>query len=238
MVKQQQNSLAMARLIILLYDNSKKFETTSNGVKITGGLQDKDGQLGSSGQVLSSTGTQLNWIDAGSGPQGAQGCSGCSRFCRIYWSYRTHWSSTGAQGVHGATGSTGPAGSTGPQGADGGSVTVSTSAPGSASSGDLWWNSENGKLYVYYTDGDSTNQWVVSNNQGPVGPTGPQGATGATNPPSGTNIQLTDGFYTNDQALNSNKTLSGSLNGGVFGPYEIASGKTLTISSGATFTVL
>ena len=100
------------------------------------------------------------------------------------------------------------------------------------------WNSENGKLYVYYTDGDSTNQWVVSNNQGPVGPTGPQGATGATNPPSGTNIQLTDGFYTNDQALNSNKTLSGSLNGGVFGPYEIASGVTLTISSGATFTVL
>ena len=73
---------------------------------------------------------------------------------------------------------------------------------------------------------------------GPVGPTGPQGTTGATNPSSGVNIQLTDGFYTNDQALNSNKTLSGSLNGGVFGPYEIASGVTLTISSGATFTVI
>ena len=126
---------------------------------------------------------------------------------------------------------------------------VSTTAPTSPApqNGDLWWNSENGKLYVYYTDGDSTNQWVVSNNQGPVGPTGSQGvqgaqgaqgAVGATSPPSGTNIQLTDGFYTNDQALNSDKTLSGSLNGGVFGPYEIASGVTLTISSGATFTVL
>ena len=90
---------------------------------------------------------------------------------------------------------------------------------------------------IIYDDGN-TNQWVVSNTEGPVGPTGPQGATGATNPPSGTNIQLTDGFYTNDQALNSDKTLSGSLNGGVFGPYEIASGVTLTISSGATFTVL
>ena len=43
----------------IYYDNSKKFETTSNGVKITGGLQDKDGQLGSSGQVLSSTGLNL-----------------------------------------------------------------------------------------------------------------------------------------------------------------------------------
>ena len=46
---------------------TKRFETTSDGVKITGGLQDKDGQLGTSGQVLSSTGTQLNWIDASSG---------------------------------------------------------------------------------------------------------------------------------------------------------------------------
>ena len=92
-------------------------------------------------------------------------------------------------------------------------------------------------MYVYYDDGN-TNQWVVSNNQGPIGPTGPQGASGATNPPSGTNIQLTDGFYTNDQELNSDKTLSGGLNGGVFGPYGIASGVTLTISSGATFTVL
>ena len=29
-------------------DDAKKFETTSNGVKITGGLQDADGDLGSS----------------------------------------------------------------------------------------------------------------------------------------------------------------------------------------------
>ena len=51
----------------LYYDNSKKFETTSNGVKITGGLQDGDGDLGTSGQVLSSTGTVLNWVDPDSG---------------------------------------------------------------------------------------------------------------------------------------------------------------------------
>ena len=59
---------------------------------------------------------------------------------------------------------------------------------------------------------------------GPVGPTGPQGATGTNH--NGTNIQLTDGFYTNDQVLNSNKTCL-VLNGGVFGPYEIASEKPL-----------
>ena len=52
---------------------TQKFETTSNGVKITGGLQDADGDLGTSGQVLSSTGTALNWVDADSTPQGVQG---------------------------------------------------------------------------------------------------------------------------------------------------------------------
>ena len=48
----------------LYYTGTKRFETTSNGVKITGGLQDKDGDLGTSGQVLTSTGTQLNWVAA------------------------------------------------------------------------------------------------------------------------------------------------------------------------------
>ena len=35
------------------------------------GIKDKDGDLGSAGQVLSSTGTQLNWIDASGGGGGA-----------------------------------------------------------------------------------------------------------------------------------------------------------------------
>jgi hypothetical protein len=49
---------------------------------------------------------------------------------------------------------------------------------------------------------------------------------------------LTDGFYTNDQALGSNKTLTGTLNGGVFGPYTISNNVTLTINDGATFSVV
>ena len=44
--------------VFLCFDNSIKFETKSDGVKISGGLQDKDGDLGSSGQVLSSTGSE------------------------------------------------------------------------------------------------------------------------------------------------------------------------------------
>jgi len=46
----------------LYYDYSKKFETTTDGVKITGGLQDKDGNLGTNGQYLTSTGTAIDWV--------------------------------------------------------------------------------------------------------------------------------------------------------------------------------
>jgi hypothetical protein len=41
---------------------------------------------------------------------------------------------------------------------------ISTSPPVSSYQGDLWWNSEDGTLSIYYSDGD-TNQWVeVGNN--------------------------------------------------------------------------
>ncbi len=48
----------------LYEDGTLRFATTDNGVRVYGGLQDKDGDLGTSGQVLTSTGTQLNWVPA------------------------------------------------------------------------------------------------------------------------------------------------------------------------------
>ena len=45
----------------------KKFETTGAGVTVYGGIYDKDGELGTDGQVLASTGTELNWVDAAIG---------------------------------------------------------------------------------------------------------------------------------------------------------------------------
>jgi len=60
----------------------------------------------------------------------------------------------------------------------GASVTTSNTAPSSPSSGDLWWNSMDGNMYVYYNDGDS-NQWVQSNPAQP-GPTGSGGGGGAS----------------------------------------------------------
>lgn len=60
---------------------------------------------------------------------------------------------TGPTGSSGSTGPTGPTGSTGPKGA----YTVSDTAPSSPISGDVWYNSTNGRTYIYY---DS--YWVES----------------------------------------------------------------------------
>ena len=43
--------------------------------------------------------------------------------------------------------------------AGGANVTISDTAPGSAVAGDLWWESDKGRLKIFYNDTDST-QWV------------------------------------------------------------------------------
>ena len=45
-------------------------------------------------------------------------------------------------------------------GGGGGGVTIGTAAPSSPADGDLWWDSDDGKLFVYYTDATPTSQWV------------------------------------------------------------------------------
>ena len=60
-------------------------------------------------------------------------------------------------------------------GASGTNVTVSDTAPTSPSAGDLWFKSDEGRLKIYYNDGDSS-QWVDTS---PIG-TGGGGGGGAT----------------------------------------------------------
>ena len=61
----------------------------------------------------------------------------------------------------------------------GGTVAISTTAPSAPDVGDLWWDSDTGKLAIYYQDINSS-QWVTaSGNSGPTGPAGAQGAAGA-----------------------------------------------------------
>ncbi len=61
---------------------------------------------------------------------------------------------------------TGPAGPPGPPGSGGGaSVTTDDTPPTSPSDGDLWWDSNSGRLNVYYQDADSS-QWVDASGRG------------------------------------------------------------------------
>ena len=59
------------------------------------------------------------------------------------------------------------------------SVTISATAPGDPDNGDMWWNSVDGNLYIYYTDVD-TSQWVPANGAG--------GGSGFTNASVGPNV--------------------------------------------------
>lgn len=65
----------------------------------------------------------------------------------------------------------------------GGGAEISSTPPSSPTAGDLWWDSSEGTLYIYYNDGDSQ-QWVISSPAlpGPVGPEGPAGAEGPVGP--------------------------------------------------------
>ena len=65
-------------------------------------------------------------------------------------------------------------------------VSTSTTAPGQPVNGDLWWNPEDGNLYVYYTDADSS-QWVAVTLNVTSGGSGGSGG-------SGTGTGVTDGY--------------------------------------------
>ena len=68
----------------------------------------------------------------------------------------------------------------------GASVSVSDSAPTDPSPGDLWWNSDEGVLKIYYSDSDSS-QWVDAS------PSGSSSSSGGSN---GTLSLITDGTST------------------------------------------
>jgi len=74
----------------------------------------------------------------------------------------TYPTTNGTQGyvlTSDGAGNVGWAASTGGGGGGGANVTIGDTAPGSPSFGDLWWESDKGRLKIYYNDSDSF-QWV------------------------------------------------------------------------------
>ena len=108
-----------------------------DGSAFTSGVTVKD-----EGSALSTQATALNFVGNGVVATG----NGAEKTITVT-------SGTGAQGAQGYQGASGGGGG------GGASVTVSSNPPGSPSSGDLWWDSDVGEMYVYYADTDS-NQWV------------------------------------------------------------------------------
>ena len=120
------------------------------------------------------------------------------------------WNGTIWQRISASTGAQGGTGSTGPTGAQGAAagLTISTSAPGSPSAGDMWWDSDSGLFLTYYNDGNSS-QWVELNQgpkgaQGATGPTGAQGATGPTGAQGAAGAQGATGAAGSNASISSN----------------------------------
>ena len=119
------------------------------------------------------------------------------------------------------------------QGADG-VYEVSATAPSSPVEGDTWFDSVNGKFYVYY---DSYWVEISANKAGPTGPTGPTGLTGppgivsVTGPitNSGTSTEAIIGLGTPDEA-----TIATAANG--FGYMGIPQSTDATTTGNYTIT--
>jgi len=103
------------------------------------------------------------------GSQGIQGNVG-------YAGSRGYLGSRGEFGYTGSRGSQGDLGFTGSRGDDGTVTETLNSPPLTPVNGQMWFDTEDGTLKVYYDDGD-TSQWVVVS--GPIGPKGELGYTGS-----------------------------------------------------------
>ena len=221
----------------IFHSHTKRFETTTDGVKITGGLQDKDGQLGTSGQVLSSTGTELNWVAATSGAQGAQGHQGATgsggstgaQGAQGHQGATGGGGSTGAQGAQGHQGAGGSGGSTGAQGAQGhqgqsgsgGGTGAQGSAGAQGASGSGGGTGAQGSAGAQGASGSggSTGAQGAQGHQGATGSggsTGAQGAAGAGLTPAiessmrGNDVQTNSESYQDAISVTINPTVSGS----------------------------
>ena len=117
-------------------------------------------------------------------------------------------------------------------GGGGASVNVGTSAPAAPTDGNLWWNTNEGTLYIYYTDVDSS-QWVQASpmtNPAPVVTGGYyQGNRGSIGETAG----LGDIFRVHANTITADITIPGGYNALAAGPLRIQDGKKLTIGDGS-----
>ena len=111
----------------------------------------------------------------------------------------------------------------------GGGVTVSATAPASPDDGALWWDSDDGELYLYYNDGSSS-QWVAA-----AGPSVTVAATAPTGYEGQLWLDSTDGsmyvYYTDPGGANAQWIGAVSRSGGVLQVVSTTKTDTFTTTS-------
>ena len=109
----------------------------------------------------------------------------------------------------------------------GGGVTVSATAPATPDDGALWWDSDDGELYLYYNDGSSS-QWVAA-----AGPSVTVAATAPTGYEGQLWLDSTDGsmyvYYTDPGGANAQWIGAVSRSGGIL--QVVSTTKTDTFSA-------
>ena len=112
----------------------------------------------------------------------------------------------------------------------GGGVTVSATAPAAPDDGALWWDSDDGELYLYYNDGTSS-QWVAA-----AGPSVTVAATAPTGYEGQLWLDSTDGsmyvYYTDPGGANAQWIGAVSRSGGLLQVQSVT--KTDTFSASVT----
>jgi hypothetical protein len=138
---------------------------------------------------------------------------------------------TGPSGSAGGAGTTGPTGATGAAGSGGGGGTggaiINPTPPASPTVGELWWDSTDGQLYVWYDDGTSQ-QWVPATNVSATAPSSIQNYLGgltlsndATTP--NTMLDIAVGTACSDDGT-AMMTLAGALTKSVSATWAVGNG--------------
>ena len=156
-------------------DKGQKGEVGSTGLTGSAGAKGDKGEKGQKGDV-EAQGNKGQKGEIGVGQKGQKGEAGADGTDGDKGQKGEDNSTKGQKGEAGV-GQKGQKGEKGTAGS-GATVTISDNAPGSAAAGDMWWDSDDFDLHVYYGDGDS-NQWVsITSNAALKGQKGEKGEKG------------------------------------------------------------
>ena len=145
-----------------------KGEVGDKGVKGNLGNKGNEGGIGPKGEKGDDNGPKGDRGFKGDqglkGPQGDKGPKGDK-------GSKGDLGQKGQKGIDGILGGDGPKGDKGSKGLQGlsGLTQISDNHPVTPNIGDLWWDSDDGNLYIYYQDAD-TAQWVPAGNNGGTDP--------------------------------------------------------------------